>query len=45
MSATAPTANAAADILGAVAGTSLPVQASTLAGNAADDSTDEKETP
>jgi len=45
MSASAPTASAAAHILCAVAGAALPAQAATLGGNAADDSTDEKETP
>jgi hypothetical protein len=45
MSATAPTVSAGLDILGAVAGTSLQDRAATPAGNAADDSTDEKEPP
>jgi hypothetical protein len=45
MSATAPTASAAMDILGVVAGTTLQAQAATLAGNAVDDSTDEREIP
>jgi hypothetical protein len=45
MSATARTVSAAVDILGAVAGTSLQARATMLAGDGADDSTDEKETP